>query len=247
VTPVIAHTSAALVIGNELLTGKVAEGNLVELARTLRALGVRLGRVVIIPDTLDAIADEVRLLSSAFDVVFTSGGIGPTHDDLTAEGVARAFEVPLRIDRTIEAMLSREHGGQLSDAHRRMALVPEGATLASTDEVAWPTVVMKNVWMLPGVPEIFRMKLSVVRAWIRGPVPFVSRAVFTQLDEAELKPLLDRVVEACPSVDVGSYPKLFDATYKTQVTFDAADRAAVDLAVERFVASLPTGEPQRIE
>jgi molybdopterin-biosynthesis enzyme MoeA-like protein len=106
---------------------------------------------------------------------------------------------------------------------------------------------MKNVWILPGVPEIFRMKLAVVRARVRGPEPFVSRAVFTQLDEAELKPLLDDIVAAHPSVEVGSYPKWFDPSYKTKLTFDGRNAAEVEAATGAFLELLPEGEPQRVE
>ena len=128
-----------------------------------------------------------------------------------------------------------------------MALVPEGAELAATSEITWPTVVMKNVWVLPGVPEVFRMKLAVVRAWLSGPEPFVSRAAYTRIEEAELKPLLDRVVAAHPSVEVGSYPRWFDPSYKTKITFDARNAADAEAAIASFLALLPAGEPQRVE
>jgi molybdenum cofactor synthesis domain-containing protein len=243
----IVRTAGVLLIGNELLSGKVHESNLVELARTLRALGIALRRVVVVPDEIAEIAREVRTLSDSFDVVFTSGGVGPTHDDVTIEGVSRAFGVSARIDDTIAKLLRAAYGDACSDDHLRMALVPEGALLATTPEVSWPTPVMKNVWILPGVPEIFRMKLAVVRERMRGPQPFVSRAVFTKLDEADLKPLLDRIVAAHPSVEVGSYPKWFDPSYKTKITFDARSLGDVERASAAFVALLPEGEPQRIE
>jgi molybdenum cofactor synthesis domain-containing protein len=243
----IAKTAGVALIGNELLSGKVHESNLVELAKTLRAIGIALRRVVVIPDEIDEIARDVRALSDAFDVVFTSGGVGPTHDDVTIDGVAKAFGVSSRIDETMEALLRSAYGERCTDGHLRMALVPEGAELAVTEEVQWPTPVMKNVWILPGVPEIFRMKLAVVRARIRGPEPFVSRAVFTKLDEAELKPLLDRVVAEHAGVEVGSYPKWFDPSYKTKLTFDGRSAADVEAATAAFLALLPAGEPQRVE
>jgi molybdenum cofactor synthesis domain-containing protein len=243
----IARTAGVALIGNELLSGKVHESNLVELAKTLRAIGVALRRVVVIPDEIDEIARDVRALSDAFDVVFTSGGVGPTHDDVTIDGVAKAFGVGSRIDETMAALLRSAYGERCTDGHLRMALVPEGAELATTPEVQWPTPVMKNVWILPGVPEIFRMKLAVVRACLRGPEPFVSRAVFTKLDEAELKPLLDRIVAQHPAVEVGSYPKWFDPSYKTKLTFDGRNLADVEAATAAFVALLPDGEPQRVE
>jgi molybdenum cofactor synthesis domain-containing protein len=246
-TPLSARNAAALLIGNELLSGKVHESNLIELARTLRALGIRLERVVIVPDEVDVIASEVRQLSSAFDVVFTSGGVGPTHDDVTIDAIAKAFGVAATIDPTTESLLRNAYGERCTEGHLRMALVPDGAELKTTAEVIWPTVLMKNVWILPGVPEIFRMKLAVVRAWVQGPERFVSKAVFTKMEEADLKPLLDRVVALHVDVEVGSYPKWFDSTYKTKVTFDSRDADGVQRALESFLAMLPAGEPQRVE
>jgi len=239
-----ARTAAALLIGNELLSGKIHESNLVELARTLRAIGVRLRRVVMVPDEMDVIAAEVRSLGEAHDVVFTSGGVGPTHDDITIEAIAKAFGVPAVVDRTFEAMLESVYGDRMTEGHRRMALVPMGADLVIHEDVKWPTVRMKNVWVLPGVPEAFRMKLAVVRAHVRGSARFVTREVFTRMDEPDLKPLLDSVVAAHPDVDVGSYPKWFDSRYKTKITFDATDESKVEAALKEFLSLLPAGEPQ---
>ncbi len=239
-----ARTAAALLIGNELLSGKIHESNLVELARTLRAIGVRLRRVVMVPDEIDVIAAEVRFLSASHDVVYTSGGVGPTHDDITIEAIAKAFGVPAVVDGTFEAMLQGVYGDRMTDGHRRMALIPLGADLVTHEDVKWPTVRMKNVWVLPGVPEAFRMKLAVVRDHVRGSARFVTREVYTRMDEPDLKPLLDRVVAAHPEVDVGSYPKWFDSRYKTKITFDATDETKVDAALREFLSLLPEGEPQ---
>lgn len=243
----IAESAAAVLIGNELLSGKVHEANLVELARTLRALGIALRRVVMIPDEMDLIASEVAAFSRSHDVVFTSGGVGPTHDDLTLDAVAKAFGVEARLDESMAEMLRSAYGERCTEHHLRMARVPEGAFLATTSAERWPTVVMRNVWVLPGVPQIFRSKLCVVREWVRGPVPFHSRAVLTRLDEGSLKPLLDRVVEAHPGVEVGSYPKWFDASYKTKITFDSRDAAAVEAALAAFVGALGEADVFAVE
>ena len=243
----VINTAATLLIGNELLSGKVREANLCELAHTLRALGIRLERVVMVPDDVEAIAAEVAVLSSQFDVVFTSGGVGPTHDDVTVEAVARAFGVATHVDPSVAQLLSDAYGEACSEAHLRMALVPDGATLTTNQEVPWPTVVMRNVWMLPGIPEVFRMKLSVIRSTLRGPAPFVSRAVFTRLDETDLKPLLDQVVEAYPDVEVGSYPKWFDPSYKTKVTFDARRPDRLESALAAFLELIPEPAVIRVE
>ena len=120
-----------------------------------------------------------------------------------------------------------------------MARVPQGCELLSSPDVKWPTVVMRNVWVMPGVPELFRMKLAIVREHLVGPVQIVSRALFTHMEETELKPLLDRVVADHGEVEIGSYPKWFDPSYKTKVTFDGTREAAVEAAHAQLLALLP--------
>ena len=245
--PRLVSTAAALLIGNELLSGKIREANLCELARTLRTLGIRLERVVMVADEVDVIAAEVASLSDGYDVVFTSGGIGPTHDDVTIDAVARAFDAPTHVDPGIEALLRAHYQDRCSDAHLRMALVPSGAELATVHDVPWPTVVMRNVWVLPGIPEVFRMKLGVVRAWIRGPAPYLTRSVLTRLEEPDLKPVLDRVVADHPSVEIGSYPKWVGAEYKTKITFDGLEARALREAVDAFLSRIPASAVVRTE
>ena len=247
VDPRRVSSAAALVIGDELLSGKIREENIYELAKVLRALGIRLARVNLVGDDLDTIASEVRALSEAHDVVFTSGGVGPTHDDITIEGVAKAFGVEASVHADVEALLKRAYGERYHAGHQRMALVPHGAELFSSEEVPWPTIVMHNVWVLPGVPEVFRMKLLLVKSHLSGTQRYLSRAGFTKMDEGDLKPLLDRVVERHPEVAVGSYPRWRSPDYKTKVTFDACAEAPLQAAVAEFLELLPEGEPQRVE
>lgn len=241
------RTAAALIIGNELLSGKIAEGNLVVLARTLRPLGIQLRRVVMILDEIDVIAREVKELAATHDVVFTSGGVGPTHDDLTIEGVARAFGAGVVIAPELDTLLRAYYGERITEGHLLMARVPEGARLVSSGTIQWPTVVMKNVWVLPGVPEIFKMKMPLVRDDLGSDTPFLSMAVFTDLDEGQIKDLLDRVVAAHASVEIGSYPKWNDPDYKTKLTFDGTDADRVRAARDDFAAGLPTLSVLRIE
>jgi molybdopterin-biosynthesis enzyme MoeA-like protein len=245
--PVVAENAAALIVGNELLSGKVAEANLVELARTLRPLGVRLTRVSVLPDELEVLVREVRQLSAEHALVFTSGGVGPTHDDITVDAVAAAFGVRAVEDPTLAGLIRAAYGARCTPAHLRMALVPEGAELALSPDGAWPTPVFRNVWLLPGVPEVFREKLATVRKWVRGPAPFVSRAVYTRLEEPLLKPLIDAAVADHPDVEVGSYTRWFEPSYKTKVTFDARDAANVERAAAAFVERLPAGALVRVE
>jgi molybdenum cofactor synthesis domain-containing protein len=245
--PLVASTAAALIIGNELLSGKVQEENLIALARMLRGLGVELSRAVIVSDDVRSIAEDLRALRARADVVFTSGGVGPTHDDVTIEAVALAFEVEVVTDPTLESLIRTRYGAACTQAHLQMARVPRGARLVSVADVQWPTTLVGNVFVLPGVPEIFRMKLDAVRAHLVGRVPFVSRAVFLKSDEAGIKLLLDQVVAKHPDVDVGSYPKWFEPAYSTKVTFDSRDAAAVERAVGDFVASLSPSDVVRIQ
>jgi molybdenum cofactor synthesis domain-containing protein len=241
-------TAAVLVVGNEILSGKVDEANVAVLARELRRLGILLERVVVVMDEVDTIAREVRQLSATHDWLFTSGGVGPTHDDVTIEAVAKAFDVPVVSSPEMEAMLRAHYGERCTEGHLRMALVPQGAALEVSAEVTWPTIRLGNTWLLPGIPEVFRMKLPVVVARIRGAGPsFVSHAVYTKMDEGVLKPLLDRVVAEFADVSVGSYPKWLDPSYKTKLTFDGRDEARVLSARDAFVALLPAGEPQKVD
>jgi len=243
----VVRTAAALVIGNELLTGKVLDANVHALAGSLRALGIRLSRVVMLPDEIGILAAEVRRLSAEFDVVFTSGGVGPTHDDVTVEAVAHAFGVEVVLDPTLSDLLRKVYGERLTDAHLLMARVPVGALLCGSPEVEWPTPVMNNVWILPGIPDLFKLKLLTARAWLRGPTSFVTRALFVRLEEPLLKPLLDAVVARHPEVEIGSYPKWFDPTYRTQITFDAESAGAAQAALDDLRNLLAPSDVVRAE
>jgi len=240
-------TAAALVVGNELLSGKVDEVNVGVLARALRGIGVALVRVVMVQDDVDVIAREVQALSKAHDWLFTSGGIGPTHDDVTIEAVALAFGLPVVTHPTLEAMIHSHFRARVRPGHLRMALIPDGAALESLPEVPWPTVRVGNTWVMPGVPEAFRMKIPVVLAHLGSGRAFVSHAVYTKMDEGDLKPLLDETVKAFPDVEIGSYPKWSDPTYRTKLTFDGRDDSRVLAARDAFMATLPAGEPQRVD
>lgn len=240
-------TAAALIIGNEILSGKIADKNLSVLARVLRSLGVELRRAVTIRDEMDVIVSEVRALASAHTWLFTSGGVGPTHDDLTIEAVARAFDVPVEIDPELDALIRGAYGDKLREGHLLMARVPRGAKLVRNEHVPWPAVVMENVWVLPGVPEIFERKMTLVEDLVSRAQPFVSLVVVSGLDEGNLKPFLDRVVIAFPEVDVGSYPQWTDPVEKTRLTFDGRDRARCEAARAAFVESLPAGGVLRVE
>jgi molybdopterin-biosynthesis enzyme MoeA-like protein len=241
----VVRTAAALIIGSEILSGKVREANLFALGTTLRSLGILLNRAVVCPDDRDIISSEVRALANEHDVVFTSGGVGPTHDDVTVEGVAAALGLAVSVSPELAALLARVYGESLTETHLLMARIPTGALLMEGAQVRWPTVVAKNVWIMPGIPELFRMKLAVIREHLTGPEPFFSSELYLNAEEAEIKTLLDEVVMGHPRVEIGSYPKWADRRYKTLITFDGRDPACVELAkleardkFSRFVVSL---------
>jgi molybdenum cofactor synthesis domain-containing protein len=235
------RTAAALIIGSELLSGKVAETNVLLLARTLRSMGIVLDRVVIVLDEREVIAEEVRQLSSSHDVVFTSGGMGPTHDDVTVQAVADAFRVATVVPELTRRLLEEHFGDGVTEGHLLMARVPEGARLVRAPNAPWPTVVMRNVWLLPGVPQIFARKMAVVRAELGSDRPFVSLSLRTNLDECTIKPHLDRAVVDHPEVAIGSYPQWREKGYRTEVTFDGAKDELVRRARDALAGALPSG------
>jgi molybdenum cofactor synthesis domain-containing protein len=233
-------TAAILLIGNELLSGKVNDENARYLIGELRALGVSLRRIEVVPDVTAEIAASVRALAARFDHVFTSGGVGPTHDDVTLAAVAEAFGMPLARRPELEALLRASFGPRLHERDLQMADIPSGARLEhgpSGPGTTWPVIVVGNVWILPGVPSIFRRKFAAVRELFRAR-PIHGRAVYSRLGEGAIAGILDEVVAAFPAVEVGSYPHPDAADYQVKITLDGRDARAVDAARDQLVARL---------
>ncbi len=232
------RTAAALVIGNEILSGKITDTNTAFLARALFELGIELRRVVVCPDEVETIRNDLTELRSAHDLVFTSGGVGPTHDDVTIEGVAASFDRPVVRSEAVEKMIRHYYGDRATEAHLRMADMPEGAEMIRSSEAPWPTVVIENVFVLPGVPEIFELKLTDLRKRLDQGHEFHSVAVYTMSGEGEIAGLLERIAERFPGVMVGSYVKWRAEDYRTKVTFDGNDEASVSQAADALVEEL---------
>jgi molybdenum cofactor synthesis domain-containing protein len=230
-------TAGIVLIGDEILSGKVVDENARVLIEELRELGVQVRRMVVIPDVLDDIAATVREFSARFDHVFTSGGVGPTHDDLTMEGVARAFGMRAVRHPQLEALLRLHYGEHLLERNLRMAEVPEGAHLVDGDSPSWPVIAMRNVYILPGVPEIFRRKWRSIRERFRV-APFFLRSVFTSHEEGRIAGELDRVVGTYVGIQVGSYPRFDSADYKVRITLESKDQGLVEAATKDLVAAL---------
>ena len=226
------RTAAFLVIGSEILSGKIADTNTHRLAGVLRGKGVDLRRVLTIPDDPATIAAETAALSKSHDFVFTSGGVGGTHDDLTMDGIARAFGTRvIHHPHFLAALRARD----LETTHRGLARVPEGAELRGGGESAWPIVVMRNVWILPGLPSAFEHKMGVIEACLPSGPAFFTESVLVPGPEEALIPLLDRLVAEHPNVQIGSYP----GPEGTRVTFDGDTEPAVHRAATAFREATP--------
>jgi molybdenum cofactor synthesis domain-containing protein len=235
----MASTAAALIIGNEILTGKVAEQNVYVLARELFALGVELKRVVVCSDDIPIIARDLNELRSAHDIVVTSGGVGPTHDDVTIKAVAKAFDVGIERAPLYEGMLREHYGERVTEMHLRMADVPAGCRLVTTEEMRWPTIAMGNVYVLPGVPEIFKAKIGVLREELKNTSRFYSRALYLTVDEPAVALLLDALSAAHTNVSIGSYLRWGkDGEYRTKLTIDGRAEEAVERCFAAMVAGL---------
>jgi molybdenum cofactor synthesis domain-containing protein len=234
-------TAGIVVIGDEILSGKFVEENAAFLIGELRALGVDLRRIVTIPDDLEDIAATVVDFAGRFDHVFTSGGVGPTHDDLTIAGIARGFGTAVVRAPELEQRVRAYWGDKLAEANLRLADVPEGATFAYGKDQIWPVVAYRNVYILPGVPALFRRKFVDIRDRFRAEPVTVAR-VYVDAEEGQIAGDLDAVVAAFPGVKIGSYPRFSEKEFRVMVTFEGRERgevaAAFALLSERLGAAV---------
>jgi molybdenum cofactor synthesis domain-containing protein len=219
-------TAGIVVIGDEILSGKFVEENAAFLIGELRALGVELRRITVVPDDLDDIADTVVDCARRFDHVFTSGGVGPTHDDVTMAAIAKGFGTTVTRHPDLEARIRAYWRDQLADANLRLADVPAGATLVYGKDQVWPVVAYENVYIMPGVPALFRRKFVDIRDRFRA-APVTAARLYVDLEEGELAPHLDAVVAEFPAVKVGSYPRFSERDFRVLVTLEGTDGAQV--------------------
>jgi FAD synthetase len=236
-------TAGIILVGNEILSGKIEDANAAYLCRELRALGVDVARITVIPDEVQLIAEEVASFSRKFDMVFTSGGVGPTHDDVTIEGVARAMGAPVVRHPYLVELLERYYRGKVTAL--RMAAIPEGAELVGGETVRFPTILMRNVYVLPGVPEIFRAKFEALRERFRDQ-PIHLRNVFVTIGEGTLADFLNRLLGDFPLLQLGSYPEFSNPEYKVKVTLESRDRSYVEQALADFLGRLPADVVVRV-
>ena len=197
-------TAGIIIIGDEILSGKVQDHNSFFIAQNLWSHGIQLCRISIIADSIDEISEEVRSFSEKFDFVFTSGGIGPTHDDVTIEGISKAFGVKSIIDVTLRGILERKEGN-LSPEQFKMAEVPDGAELVSNGTLSFPLIKIRNVFIFPGIPQLLRKKFFAIENLFNGPHFHIKR-IYLSESESLLAPVLNDVVKRYKNVKIGSYP-----------------------------------------
>jgi molybdenum cofactor synthesis domain-containing protein len=231
--------AAAVIIGNEVLSAKVRDANGPVLIQRLRDQGIPLRSVEIIPDEVDIIAEAVNRARQRARWVFTSGGIGPTHDDVTVQSVARALGRPVIRLPEMVALLSQNHPEGASEAALRLANAPEGAHLIAAEGMWFPALAVDELYMLPGVPALFRVQLDAVLATLPSFRIFL-RTLYVTLRETEFAERLDAVDAAFPEVAIGSYPAFDRALdYRVKITFEGAEDAPVLAALRRFADQLP--------
>ena len=227
------RTAAVVIIGNEVLSGKVEEANSVFLIRRFRELGVRLRRVEIVPDEPEEIGRAVRSASEGHDIVITTGGVGPTHDDITMAAIAQGFGVPVVRDSTLLRLIEGFFGEATTEAHRTLADVPEGSHLVGDERPPWPSVCFRNVYILPGIPRYMQARFNVFAPSFSGPPTYVA-ALELQAFEADICDHLNAVVDATPSVEIGSYPRREDDTWFVRLTIEGPERDAVASTLKRL-------------
>ena len=242
----MATTAGILIIGNEILSGKVQDANSPYLCRELRALGVEIKRISVIPDDVDSIAEEAAAFSTAYDIVITTGGVGPTHDDVTVEGIAKGLGRRVISHPDLERVLQRLYGERANRVHLRMAQVPEGADLVGQPDLVFPVVIVKNIYIFPGVPEILKQKFEGIKERFRD-TPFFLKRVFVTSGEGSIAEHLDAVMREYPGLLLGSYPELHNPEYKVALTLESKDPAYLDRALSRLIDLLPASAVAKVQ
>ena len=209
-----AVTACLILIGNEILSGRTQDKNLAFIAKGLNELGVQMREARVIPDIRETIINTVNESRAEFDYVFTTGGIGPTHDDITSECIAEAFGVGMYRDPDTADLLTKrteERGQEMNEARLRMATFPDGAVLLKNEISAAPGYRLDNVFVMAGVPRIMQAMFSEAKQHITGGMPMQARGLAVDLGEGTIAEGLALVQESYPEIDIGSYPQMRQA------------------------------------
>src|SRR5579864_9264652 len=240
-------TACVLIIGNEILSGRTQDANLAFLAQGLNEVGIRLREARVIPDDTETIVATVNEVRAKFDYVFTTGGIGPTHDDITSASVAQAFGVPLILHPEAKRILESHYPpGGLNEARLRMAQVPEGASLLLNPISRAPGFRIDNVFVLPGVPQIMQAIFSELKHGLRGGAKVFSRSVSCTLGEGTIAQDLAALQARYDDLEIGSYPYFRRSDFGVTLVVRGTDRARIGSAIEELKALIRGlgGDPQ---
>jgi FAD synthetase len=240
-------TAGLLIIGNEVLSGKVEDKNTPYLLQELRKQGVDVRRVHVIPDVVDLIADEVLSFSNGFDYVLTTGGVGPTHDDVTMEAVAKAFDIELVAHTEMkDLLLTALRGTEANPSQLKMCQLPKGAKLIHSSDLWFPLVYIRNVYIFPGIPRLLQAKFDSARDCFKGS-PFYLRRIFMNCIESDIAQHLHDLLDEFPDLLLGSYPRTSQGDYRTLLTLESRDVSYVNKAVDSLIARLPGASVLRVE
>ncbi|TDI66345.1 MAG: competence/damage-inducible protein A [Alphaproteobacteria bacterium] len=243
-------TAGLVVIGNEILSGRTRDANTQFIGAELNDLGIRLAEVRVVADVCGAIVGAVEALRKEYDYVFVTGGLGPTHDDITARSIAKAFAVELVCDPEAHARLERHYGSERFNAARqRMAYIPEGAALIDNPVSAAPGFRIENVFVMAGIPRIMQAMFASVRHRLSGGAPLLSRTIGTDLGEGTLAAELGRVQEAFPDIQIGSYPSMGSGRSGVRIVLRSVSEDRLGAAVEavRAMAARLGGQAEELD
>lgn len=230
-------TAAMLVIGDEILSGRTRDANMHHLAQELTKVGINLREVRIVSDDRDAIVAALNGLRAAYDTVITSGGIGPTHDDITADCVAAAFGVNIDIRDDAAALLQAHYdsrGMEFNNARKRMARIPDGATLIENPVSIAPGFTIGNVHVMAGVPSVFQAMVASVIPTLTGGAPILSQTLRVDRGEGDIAGPLGQLAADFPDLSIGSYPFQHNGAYGSNIVVRGSDGAQVDHAMARL-------------
>ena len=233
-------TAALLVIGDEILSGRTQDRNIAQIAAWLNLQGIRLAEVRVVPDRVEKIAAAVNALRAENDYLFTTGGIGPTHDDITVEAISAAIGVPVIIHPRARAILEAyyETRGGLTEARLRMARVPEGAELIENPMSGAPGIRLGNIFILAGVPHIATVMLEALSGTLEGGRPLLSRTLGCWVAESEVADLLGAVERAHPGCQIGSYPFFREGRVGANFVVRSTERDMLDACAEDLAGRL---------
>ena len=230
-------TAAMLVIGDEILSGRTRDANMHYLAGALTKAAIDLREVRVVSDDPTAIIAAVKALSDTYDNVFTSGGIGPTHDDITADCIAKAFDVALDVRADARAILQARYdamGQELNAARLRMARIPDGASLIDNPVSAAPGFTLRNVHVMAGVPTIFQAMVTSVLSTLTGGTPILSQTLRIFRGEGEIAGLLSALADDFSDLSIGSYPFQQNGAHGSNVVIRGTEGARIDAAMTRL-------------